>query len=326
MLLVLTNSTDATADYLLSKMSAASVPFIRLDTDTLLRGVAFSYVTGRPQIQIANHRYIPDDFSTVWYRRPEHLLSETIPDSPEGKCVRDEWSEALEGFFAHIPRNRWVNYPADNALASRKLEQLTTAQSLGFVVPETCVTQTPAVLRDFFAHHHGEVIVKPLGNAYLERPDNEGDSVIFTNRVKATDLEDLTDLARCPTLFQQAVRKHSDIRITVIDDAIHAVELTANDDSGHQRCDIRRNNMADVTYRTIELPRDKADKLRILMRHYGLRFAAIDMAIAEDGTWYFFEINPNGQWAWLDLCGGTAIYKSFLASFDAKSIRAAEGQ
>lgn len=325
MLLVLTNSLDATADYLLSKMSAAAVPFIRLDTDTLLRRVAFSYVVGRPLIQIANQKYMPDEFSAVWYRRPEHLLSETIPDSPEGKCVRDEWSEALEGFFAHIPRNRWMNYPAANALASRKLEQLTTAHSLGFVVPETCVTQAPAVLRHFFAHHHGEVIVKPLGNAYIERPDDEGDSVIFTNRVKASDLDELTDLARCPTLFQQAIRKQSDIRITVIDEDIHAVELIAKDEYGGQRCDIRRNNMTDVTYRSLDLPHDVTEKVHALMKHYGLRFAAIDMAIAEDGKWCFFEINPNGQWAWLDLSAGTAIYKSFLASFDATPCRAAEG-
>jgi hypothetical protein len=29
------------------------------------------------------------------------------------------------------------------------------------------------------------------------------------------------------------------------------------------------------------------------MNHYGLRFAAIDMAVAVTGEWFFFEINPN---------------------------------
>ena len=57
-------------------------------------------------------------------RKPERLQSSQIQDSPEGKCVLDEWSESLEGFFAHIPRKRWMNFPAANALASRKCTEI----------------------------------------------------------------------------------------------------------------------------------------------------------------------------------------------------------
>ena len=39
------------------------------------------------------------------------------------------------------------------------------------------------------------------------------------------------------------------------------------------------------------------------------------MAIGTDGNWYFFEINPNGQWAWLDSDGGTNIAGSFIRAF-----------
>jgi hypothetical protein len=319
MLLVLTNGADATADYLLSRLTEASVPFVRFDTNSALERIALSYKPGSPSLQIDGRWYGPTDFSTVWYRRPERLISDQIPDTPEGKCVLDEWSESLEGFFAHIPRMRWMNYPVTNALASRKLEQLTTAQQLGFTIPDTIVTQDSAILRSFFSKHRGEVIVKPLGRAYIEKPSNECDSVIFTNRVRECDLEDLTDLARCPTLFQQAVQKVSDVRITVVDADIHAFELTAEDGDGQQRCDIRRSNMLDVKYRAICLPGHVIAAVRQLVSLYGLRFAAIDMAVAEDEQWYFFEVNPNGQWAWIDLCGGASIYTSFIASFSANS-------
>ena len=315
MLLVLTNSADATADYLLSRLIEASVPFVRLDTNSALERIALSYQPSNPSLRIDGQWYGPTDFSTVWYRRPERLISDKIPDTPEGKCVLDEWSESLDGFFAHIPRMQWMNYPSANALASRKMEQLTTAQQHGFRIPDTIVTQDSAILRRFFSKHKGEVIVKPLGRAYIERPNDECDSVIFTNPVSECDFEDLTDLARCPTLFQQTVRKVSDVRITVVDTDIHAIELTAKDANGQQRCDIRRNNMLDVTYRAISLPEDVTAAVRKLVYFYGLRFAAIDMAVAEDEQWYFFEVNPNGQWAWLDLCGGASIYKSFIASF-----------
>jgi hypothetical protein len=31
-----------------------------------------------------------------------------------------------------------------------------------------------------------------------------------------------------------------------------------------------------------------------------LAFAAIDLARRPDGGYTFFELNPNGQWAWLE--------------------------
>jgi D-alanine-D-alanine ligase-like ATP-grasp enzyme len=39
------------------------------------------------------------------------------------------------------------------------------------------------------------------------------------------------------------------------------------------------------------------------MRELGLRFGRIDL-LANDlnlGKFWFLEVNPNGQWAWLDL-------------------------
>jgi len=101
----------------------------------------------------------------------------------------------------------------------------------------------------------------------------------------------------------------------VVDSDIHAVELLAGDAPGEQRCDIRRNNMNDVVYRPITLPADVKAALCKLVAHYGLRFGAIDMTVANSGDWYFLEINPNGQWAWLDMTAGTKIASSFVKTF-----------
>ncbi len=315
MILILTNSTDATADYLAMRLSDADIAFQRFDTDRALEDSEVSFAPGAVRFRLGSHWYSARDFSSVWYRRPEALESSKIEESPEGKCVLDEWGEAFEGVFAHIPRERWMNYPAANALASRKLEQLTTADRMGFKIPDTLVTQDPTALRSFFRKHDKRIIVKPLGRACIDGENGARDSVIFTNRVTGEHLDDLQDLARCPTLFQQEVPKRSDVRITIVDGDIHAFELTAADADGKQRCDIRKNNMLDVCYRSVSLPQQILSQLKQLTRHYELRFAAVDMAIAENGDWYFFEINPNGQWAWLDLTAGAEIYKSFISSF-----------
>lgn len=316
MLLIITNSCDTTANYLADKLRHASVRFLRFDTDKCLDTLRLSYRNSGPSFSIDGSLFAPEEFTNVWYRRPERLRLSNVENSPESEFTLDEWSAALEGFFAHIPVNRWMNHPAHEAVASHKLHQLSRAQELGFTIPDTLVTQEPSDLKEFYLLHDGRVIVKPMSNGHIERKGNGLDSLIFTNRIRPADILSCQELSICPTLFQAEIQKRSDVRITVVDDSIHAVELIAIDNDGMQRCDIRRNHMEDVSHATIHPPLFLQERILALVRSYGLRFAAIDMAIDNLGEWVFFEINPNGQWAWMDLKGTTDIASSFVIAFN----------
>lgn len=317
MLLILTNSQDATADYLQERLQQSSVDFVRIDTDTFVGNGELQFSGGQSTVRVAGRAFSPEDFDSVWYRRPESLHHSEWNRTTEGKYTLEEWSAALEAFLAFVPAPRWVNHPAANAKASIKMHQLATARQCGLRTPETLVSQSPDHVRAF-ADRFERIIVKPIGHGYVTC-DSGTDSLIYTNPVEPITLDALDDLRNCPTLFQERVDKATDVRITVIDTAIHAVEMSARDADGDQRCDVRRNNMADVRYRSIALPECVADAITDLMRRYALRFAAIDMAIAKDGDWWFFEINPNGQWAWLDLNGGMDVAASFVDAFSRKA-------
>ena len=310
-ILILTNSKDATADYLVTILRRHGQRLVRWDTDSLVDRIRVAYSIGAPTVFWDGHWYRPEDFTVVWNRRPERLKHSPLEAMPEGRFILDEWSEALEGFLSHIAPARWVNHPSSNAMAAHKLGQLTIARTLGFAVPDTLVTQESEELREFYGRHSGTIIVKPLSRGYVERTGNEADSLIFTNRVLEEHLANLDDLSSCPTLFQEFIPKLADIRLTVVDADYHPVELKAEDD-GVQRCDIRRDNMQDVRYQEISLPDEVYSRVRMLMGHYRLRFGAIDFAVANDGRWYFLEINPNGQWAWMDLEGASNIASSFV--------------
>jgi len=321
MVIILTNSQDATVSYLVSALEKSKVHFLRLDTDKLISKVAISYTSGKPVIKTDNFKYRPEDISVIWYRRPEKLKDNRFDNSSESRYTLAEWAEFIECFFAHVPKTKWINHPSCNSQASRKLEQLTRASSLGLMIPDTLATQEPDDLRAFYKRHDGRLIVKPISIGYIERPGESNDTLIYTNRVESRHLENLTDLTICPTLFQQFIQKQCDVRITVLDTDIHAVAIKASDIPGEQRCDIRRNNMADVAYESITLPESIKTKLMRLMSYYGLRFAAIDMAVSTAGEWYFFEINPNGQWAWLDMSANMNISASFIKSFTGPAIK-----
>ena len=177
----------------------------------------------------------------------------------------------------------------------------------GLHVPPTLVTQEVDEVRAFAAAHSNRIIVKPLFSGYIERATVEQDTQVYTSRVKLEDLEQRELLSRCPTLFQAEIAKHYDVRACFVDGRLRCVRMDRSDQGGQQILDIRRDNMETVRYTPIEAPDAVSRPIADLMAHYGLRFAAIDFAVNRDGGWIFFEINPNGQWAWLDLAGATDI-------------------
>jgi Prokaryotic glutathione synthetase, ATP-grasp domain len=314
MLLILTHSADSTADYLCNRLSKADVHFLRIDSENVVGKLAISCANGIPRINTGGQVYKPDDFTNVWLRRP-HVLSTPFQGDPaEKRNLIVEWSESLEGFLAHIPLERWVNHPIWNVRASHKIEQLTRATQFGLVTPKSLVTQSSDELRAFWQDCSSQVIVKPLASGFLERFTLQEDSHIYTNAVSENHLS-LEAISQCPTLFQELVNKEADVRITIVDNEIHAMALRAKDENGCQRLDIRRDNMHGVDYQNVSLPPEIADRLINYIRSYQLRFAAVDMAIDNIGNWIFFEVNPNGQWAWLDLVGASDIAASFIRSF-----------
>jgi hypothetical protein len=60
MLLILTNSKDVTADYLVSELTEYRVAFLRFDTDLSLHGTRFSYREGMPILRIDATSYQPE--------------------------------------------------------------------------------------------------------------------------------------------------------------------------------------------------------------------------------------------------------------------------
>lgn len=313
MILVLTNSKDATADYLCNLLSNRGGNFLRINTDTIARSVRLRYAKDIELWQ--NGRPIsPKDISAVWLRRPEPIVCGPASSPESGHCS-EEWAEALEGFLAPIPFERWVNHPTANARAGHKIDQLAQARQLGLSVPKTIVTQDADELRAFYEQCQRRIIVKPLSSGYIERLSARDDTLIYTNRVGRSQLTRRQLLGRCPTLFQEEIVKSTDVRVCIIDGKFYSVALAATDEHGAQRVDVRRNNMRDVDYKALTLPARIKRLTKTLVESYRLRFAAVDYVVDMNGDWFFLEINPNGQWAWLDLEAGTSIGKGLISAF-----------
>lgn len=299
--LLLTNSTDSTSDYLAEGLLSAGISVTRYNTDVDLENTQFSYHCASMVMRWGNVELRPNNISHVIFRRPKPFQPCIQGDKFQVQHAGDEWAETWESFLSAVPHELWINHPSRNFAASHKIEQLGRASHFGLRIPQTLVSTSPDLALEFYRQHPRGVVVKPLASGYIERDTPDRDSLIYTRKLEPHDLKVIDRIKACPVMFQEMINKDIDIRLTVLDGQMVAAGLKAFDSERKQRLDIRRFNMEDVEYEDIRIPDEIKSKVRILMDSYGIRFAAIDFARDFDGTWVYFEINPNGQWAWMDI-------------------------
>lgn len=63
------------------------------------------------------------------------------------------------------------------------------------------------------------------------------------------------------------------------------------------------------------MPAHVADACRDLVSSYGLKFGAIDLILDPLGEYHFLELNPNGQWAWIQQNTGQPIREKLCSVF-----------
>ena len=50
----------------------------------------------------------------------------------------------------------------------------------------------------------------------------------------------------------------------------------------------------------VELPEKVKHECKMMLANYNLVFGAFDYIVTPNNNWVFLELNPNGQWLWLE--------------------------
>ncbi len=87
------------------------------------------------------------------------------------------------------------------------------------------------------------------------------------------------------------------MRVTIVGDRIFAAAIHSQETS--YKVDFRMD-MANATVEPVDLPTRVEKKLHALMRRLGLVYGAIDMRLTPSGEHVFLEINPAGQWLFVE--------------------------
>lgn len=237
------------------------------------------------------------EVGAVWWRRPQSPEpSPEIRDGGHRSFAVTEAYEALTGVW-HSLDAFWVNDPARDQVAHRKAFQLSVAQDVGLRIPDTLITNDPAEVRRFVdAHGYRDVIYKAF--SATERDWRE------TRLLRPEELQLLDNVRYAPVIFQQYVEAVYDLRVTAVGDELFAVAIHSQETE--YKVDVRMD-IASARIEAVVLPAEVRQQLHALMSRLGLVYGAIDMRLKPDGRYVFLEINPAGQWLFVEEPSGQPI-------------------
>jgi glutathione synthase/RimK-type ligase-like ATP-grasp enzyme len=253
----------------------------------------------------------------VWCRRvPKLPPSSRNLGEDDGFILAEQcrFTRWLIGLHEHYPI-RWINRPSASFRAENKFLQLKGARAHGLVVPRTLVTTKPERFKAFLASE-GSVVAKPLCGYAWEYASGET-LAAFANVIDAETAATLSDadIARCPTMYQQRVDKIADIRMLVLGQDLLAYKIVQE---GEQHLDYRIGffQQDHLRYEPISVPASVKTSVNAFVNSLGIEFASADFALTPDGEFVFLDLNPNGQWLFLESgCPADRVGARFCSFF-----------
>jgi MvdD family ATP-grasp ribosomal peptide maturase len=246
------------------------------------------------------------EVSAVWYRRIR--MGARIPktmDSQLRQAAIQESRVTIIGMIASI-KGFHLDSQSSIRLAENKQLQLQIARELGLDTPRTLTTNNPQAVREFALKCEEGMVTKML-SSFAVYDEKGREKVVFTNPVKPEDLENLDGLRFCPMTFQEQVPKALELRTTIVGKRIFtaAVDSQALDKA---RFDWRKQGLELIdAWEHYNLPQDVEEKLLKLMAYFGLNYGAIDIILTPDNRHVFLEVNPVGEFFWLERRPGLPI-------------------
>jgi len=282
---------------------------IRFDTDRYPTDVRLTahYGTSEEQLTLTNEAGEFDlrEVTAVWHRRIS--FGAQLPaglDKQLRHASLGEASAAAHGMLASLKGFR-MDHLQHIRHAENKQLQLQVARELKLDTPRTLTTNDPNTVRSFTNSCENGMVTKMLSSFAIYEEGKE--LVVFTNPVKPEDLEDLSGLRLCPATFQESLPKSLEIRATVVGQRVMsaAVDSQVSTRATH---DWRRDGARMLQdWKPYQLPLEVEEKLLRLMDYFSLNYGAVDIILTPDLKHVFLELNPCGEFFWLERSPGLPV-------------------
>lgn len=281
--LIITSSIDVTVDYIIKKYQNGA-RFYRLNVDEFSQyriDVGESY---QWRISCTDWTLEKSAVYSIYYRKP--ILSDLSEYDVDyhGMIAKDIVSlinGIVDDFEGKVLTKPYILRKTEN-----KTFQLLYAARKGFNVPKSYIGNSKDIALECIKEYKS--IIKPLTTGKIKKSD--GIEIYQTSYID--ELKE--DIGLTPLYVQNYEEKSYEVRLTCINDCVFAVRIDSED-----KLDWRKN-YAGLKYSLIECPQVVRMHCLKLMEDFDLKFGAFDFIVNKQDEWIFLEINPNGQWLWLE--------------------------
>ncbi|REH42688.1 ATP-grasp ribosomal peptide maturase [Kutzneria buriramensis] len=300
---VLTRENDLTADMVVEELHSRSVPVFRFDTRDFPLSLTLNaqFADGwRGTLDSPSGSVKLESIRSIYFRRPTGFSFPDAMTDAERRFAGSEARRGIGGLLISLPC-LWLNHPARVANAEYKPYQLAAAARYGLDVPATMLTNDPTAEGEARELLGSLLVYKPLASASVV--DGDRLSMVYATEVSPDFIAD-GRIALTVHQFQERLPKARDVRATVVGEHVYAANLYSDSPKGQLDW---RADYSSIRYERTQLPAEVERRLLALTRCLELRFCAADFVVTPDGRYYFVDLNPNGEWGWIEQETGLPI-------------------
>lgn len=292
--LLLASRFDVSCDYVVAELRRRGIAYFRLNSEDFDSFAIRAFPT-EPEVYLETQgvtvQLTLETLKSIYFRRAVYPLGTySSSNSIHDQLSRIHRSAFMRSFMV-FGACKWINHPAATYQAEHKAIQLAIAHELGFDVPRTVITNTSKGVQQA-AEGDPRVAIKGLETVLVWQGPLE--SFGYTSLLD-TELAAHSHLSSAPLIAQEALENKLDLRVTVVGDQVFCASVTV---AGTPIVGDWRLEKTNAVFRAFDLPAKVSERCVELTKALGLVFGAIDLALQND-KYYFLEINPTGEWAWL---------------------------
>lgn len=329
--LIITNDHDEHANAVIEELHNRDVPVFRFHPEDFPNecSISIEIQDGRieGELRSKHHRVVFSDIGAAWYRRSRNLFVQP-PNNMAGDIdnyVKAQSTTTVSTLFESLD-TFWINQPLKLRRAEVKALQLAEASKAGLLTPLTLISNDPARATAFVeALGDAECAIKPLIAVGVS--NEQGYRLPLTTTLPAG--RSLESVALAPNMFQPYIDKAFELRCVVMGDKLFCARLNSQANETTRK-DWRADSWesGELQHEEFALPRHVEASIHRLVDSFGTNFASLDMIVTPDGEFVFLDLNPNGQWLWLEIELGMPLVASMadlLTTHQARGVAAPLG-
>ncbi len=309
--LILTKKMDIESDLLGIQFLKNGIDYVKIIEEDIPLNFHVEFKIGKSNnsvLHLGKRKFNTDEIKIILFRYFDPKFLNYYSRGVYQMYFAQQWYQAFNCLPIALD-TLWINNPQRTFEAENRLNQLLLAQRLGFSTPETLITNEIEVAKKFFKRFPQNTIVKVLHHheIYLGKKSYR----FLTNHIETSQLSKFNELTYAPVIFQEKIENDSEFRVTIVKDKVFSCRISTIKEKGNFS-DLHKIKEKELVFSEINIGR-KMEKLCIkLNKELGLMVSSIDLVQAKNGELLFLEINPIGDWNWIEKHTNLPITKSMF--------------